>query len=131
MILINVTNARLGKDPQVRTTNSGMKITSVNVAANTRKKDTVWFRLSVFGRGGEGFADKLRKGDVVHFSGSMSINEWTTKDGETRRDLDVAVGDWDFAVGGKRSEETKPQQQVMPAGDGGGAGDGIDDDMPF
>ena len=55
--MLNITAVgRLGKDPELRTTQSGQEITSFSLAVNVFAKGeqrTVWLKCSIWGKRGE------------------------------------------------------------------------------
>src|SRR3990170_2534670 len=63
----------LGRDPEMRYTPSGQAVTNLNVATNrtytdnagNQVKQTVWFRVSVWGKQAEAAHQYLRKGRQV------------------------------------------------------------------
>lgn len=69
----------LGKDPEMRYTPNGKPVTSFTVAANRsyknsdgdQVKDTVWFRVSAWGRTGETCNEYLNTGSKVLVIGRM------------------------------------------------------------
>ena len=80
----------LGKDPQIRYTTNGTAVCTMSVATTVkfpRGKDaagqyiyaekTNWFRAVMFGRNAEFWGIRLKKGDYVHFKGSMMQQEFT------------------------------------------------------
>ena len=83
-------------DPDLKWGQSGTPWCRVNVAVNTRRRtksgewedgDTTFIVLKVFGKLAEKLADVTSKGDSVIATGDLEVDEWTTKDGETRRDV--------------------------------------------
>lgn len=90
---ITVVGGFLGKDPEVRFTPSGTAVCTMSVASTPRKKDgdqwiddkenTVWFRVSQWGKEGEKCADQFRKGDKVIVTGRFSLSTFVNKDNET------------------------------------------------
>lgn len=83
----------LGKDPEVRFTQSGMAITSLNVGCNrpyynqkTGEKEqlTDWVRVVAFGTLAESAGEGLQKGDKVIVVGRQNTRSYDDKDGEKR-----------------------------------------------
>lgn len=132
---------RLGRDPEVRTTNTGTPVMSLNVATNSgygENKTTTWVRASMFGARAEKLAPMLAKGSQVMLTGEMSLREYTTQAGEARTSLELRVSDLVFAGSkpdaAERQEPTRaaatrrrkpadPQPQADQAE--------FDDDIPF
>ncbi len=69
----------LGTDPEMRFTPEGTPVTSFRVASNIRYRDaggelreeTIWFRVSVFGRQAEVANQHLQKGRAVLVEGRL------------------------------------------------------------
>lgn len=90
----------LGRDPELKYTDGGKAIATLNVAvSHGRKKpdgtwadETDWFRVSVFGPAAERAAEKLRKGMKVAVAGRFASRSYE-KDGVTRTSLEVAASE--------------------------------------
>jgi single-strand DNA-binding protein len=70
----------LGRDPEMRYTPSGQAVTNLSVATNrqytgsdgTPIKETIWFRVSVWGKQAETCNQYLRKGSKVLVEGRLT-----------------------------------------------------------
>jgi single-strand DNA-binding protein len=72
----------LGKDAELRTTQSGDKVASFSVAVDHRQgseKSTVWFDCSLFGKRAEALSQYLTKGTRVAVSGDLGTREYNGK----------------------------------------------------
>jgi single-strand DNA-binding protein len=84
----------LGKDPEVRRTQSGEPIVNFSVATsenwrdkNTgeRKEKTEWHRVVIFNEHLAKIAEQyLRKGSKVFVEGQLATRKWTDKDGQEK-----------------------------------------------
>lgn len=121
----NVTIAgRLGKNAELRRTQSGDPVLSFSVAVDDgygQNKRTLWFDCSVWGKRGESLADHLRKGSAVAVSGDLSTREY-----EGKTYLTVRVNELTLQ-GGKQERQS---QQSYAQASGGGPVD-LDDSIPF
>lgn len=81
---------RAGKDADVRMTQSGKHMASVSVAVGAKEK-TTWFKVVGFDKVAMEIA-KIAKGDQAFIQGSIKLNEYTTKSGEKRSELEVMAG---------------------------------------
>lgn len=66
--------ANLGRDPELRYTNTGTAVTNFSLPADVgygEKKDTEWIRVTVFGRQAEVCHEHLRKGSLVSVAGQL------------------------------------------------------------
>lgn len=94
----------------------------------TGKERVSWFaNCRVFGKPAEKFAEVARKGDPVYVTGEPYMEDWTTKDGENRKDFKVFVNTVDVLAwpddGDERPTSSRARQQrteTVP-----------DDDLPF
>ena len=126
----------LGRDAEMRALNDGTPVLSFSVADNQGKdKPSIWWNASLFGKRAESLQQYLTKGQQVTVVGTVSEREFTDKEGNRRKSMDVRVNDLALQ-GGKREEgERQPSraarqpQRSAPAG-GGGFAD-MDDDIPF
>lgn len=85
---------QLGKDSEVRFLSNGDPICSFSVADSQGKdKPTIWWNCSLFGKRAESLQQYLVKGQSVTVVGSVSEREWTDKDGQKRKSMDVRVND--------------------------------------
>ena len=81
---------RLTRDPEIRTTPSGAKVTSFGVATNFRwtdqqgqKKEQVEFHNVVLWRGLADVAERfLKKGSIVYVEGRLQTRSWDGQDGK-------------------------------------------------
>lgn len=125
----------LGKDPELRSTQSGDQVLGFSVGVKQGygdKASTNWFRCSVWGKRGETLHRFLRKGNKVVVQGELTIGSY---DGKPQ--FDVRANEVDFMS----SREDGDQRRDEPRqGSGGGGGDtrgraehpaDLDDDIPF
>ncbi len=144
----------LGKDPDVRYSQSGSTITSVSLATNEKWKDkngetqerTEWHRVKFFGKLAEIAGEYLKKGGQVYVEGSLRTEKYTDKSGVEKYSTDIIANEMQMLGGspggerGERSERPKPG----PASYGGSEAprtggsqapsrvdDFPDDDIPF
>lgn len=90
----------LGKDPEIRYTQSGEPIANFSLATSEKwggkdgekKERTDWHRVEVFGKAAQVCRDYLSKGKPVYVEGSLRYDEWTDKDGNKRNTTKVHVG---------------------------------------
>ena len=89
----------LGRDPEIRTTQSGMKIANLSVATVERWKDrdgnrqekTEWHRVVIFGALAEVAEKYLRKGSKVYIEGKLQTRKWEDKTGQARYSTEVVI----------------------------------------
>jgi single-strand DNA-binding protein len=78
---------RLGRDPEERTTSSGMRVSSFSMATDKYhgsegEKTTEWHRVTVFGKIAELCNQYLKKGSCVCVEGSLQTRTWEKPPGE-------------------------------------------------
>lgn len=102
----------LGRDPELRHTPQGTSVCDFSVATTERRKDkagefqdvTTWFRVTFFGRQAEVAHQYLLKGRQVYVEGTLSLREWTDKDGASRTTLEVRGTEIQFLSPAPESE---------------------------
>src|SRR5277367_6510130 len=139
----------LGKDPEVRSTQSGSKICNLSVATSEswndrqtgeRKERTEWHRVVIFNERLADVAEKyLRKGRKVYVEGALETRKYTDQSGQEKYTtevvlrnfrgeltlLDSARGEEGGAGEGGAYRERAPAPQRATAGaarSGGGGG---------
>jgi single-strand DNA-binding protein len=122
----------LGRDAEVNTTKSGQSVLSATVACSMGfgdKKQTMWFRVSLFGKRAEGkLSDYLLKGTQVYVSGELTVRDYE-KDGVKNYSLEVMANTLDLVGKRDNSQQSAPQQSRQAASKP--ADDFGDDQIPF
>jgi single-strand DNA-binding protein len=125
----------LGKDAEVKVTQSGMSVCSFSVAVKSGygdKQKTTWANCALFGKRAEGqLPQYLTKGAQVAISGELTLDEWEGKDGTTQKSLKVNVDDLDLIGGVGSNTQTPAQRQPQQAPAAPAPGDDGFDDIPF
>ncbi len=88
---------RLGRDPEVRYTQSGQAVASLNIATDEsytaqdgqRVDRTEWHRASVWGKQAEFCGNYLSKGRLVMVEGSLQTRKWQDKQGQDRYSTEI------------------------------------------
>ena len=101
----------LGRDADLRTTQNGTSVCSMNVAVNRRVKKggtyqdhTDWFRVALFGKRAEAIAPHLTKGTMVQATGAVECKVWTPDNGEPRAQMEVIAITFELLGGGGKRE---------------------------
>ncbi|MDF1553107.1 MAG: single-stranded DNA-binding protein [Deferrisomatales bacterium] len=112
----------LGKDPEVRYTQSGSAVANFSLATTERRKQgeewtdhTEWHNIVVFGKTAENCGQYLQKGSQVYLEGRIQTRKWDDKDGNTKYMTEIVAFDIQFL------SRTKGQGE---GGGGGGYGGG-------
>lgn len=131
----------LGRDPEVRRTQSGDPIANLRVATSEtwtqngeRKERTEWHTVVIFGKLAEVAEKYLRKGSKVYLEGQLQTRKWQDQSGADRYSTEVVLQGFNgklVMLDGKGERDDGP---VMDRGQRGGAGyssAGLDDEIPF
>jgi single-strand DNA-binding protein len=81
----------LTRDPETRHTTQGSQVTKFDIAVNDRSRGkenetTMFIRIETWNKTAEIAAQYLAKGSTVLVEGRLKIDEYTTKEGQKRRD---------------------------------------------
>lgn len=141
----------LGRDPEVRNTQSGGQIVHLSVATSEtwndrqsgeRRERTEWHRVVIFSQPlGDVARQYLRKGSKVYLEGQLQTRKWTDQDGRDRYTTEVVLGGYrgqltmlDSRGGGGGEfgapDPGAPMDEPSPAREPA-AGADIDDEIPF
>jgi single-strand DNA-binding protein len=145
----------LGRDPEIRTTQDGTKITHLSVAttdtwrdrtSGERRERTEWHRIVIFNEKLGEVAEKyLRKGSKVYLEGALQTRKWTDQSGQDRYTTEVVLqryrgemtmldprggGEYGGGGGGSGGDFGGGSGGGPSSGGGEPAGD-LDDEIPF
>lgn len=150
-----VMTGNLTRDPELRSTPSGMSVCSLRIACNTRRKGASgewedkpnYFDVTVWGAQGENCARFLTKGRPIALDGRLEWREYQTQDGQKRQAVDIIADSVQFLGGrddagaggngfsGPRQEMTGGSDVPIDSGDFQAApaptSGAADDDIPF
>jgi single-strand DNA-binding protein len=145
-----VLTGNLTRDPELRSTQSGMSVCSLRVACNTRRKGASgdwedkpnYFDVTVWGAQGENCARYLSKGRPVAVDGRLEWREFEDREGNKRQAIDIIADAVQFlssprdeGAGGNgfsaRSDIPVDTNDFAAAPAGGGSSSPADDDIPF
>ncbi len=137
---------RLGSDPEVRNLESGSVVANFNIATSEKYKNksgelveqTEWHRLELWENQAKIAQQYLKKGDQVYVEGKLRTEEYTDKDGVSRRSTKVRVTTLTLLGGGKGGEKSEESNYSTPSSAVSSPnianepiGDSVDDDLPF
>ena len=137
----NITiTGQLGKDAETRYLPNGDPVASFSVAdSQGKEKPTIWWNCQLFGKRAESLAPYLVKGQAVTVTGNVTEREYTDKNGNKRKSMDVRVSEIALQGGKRESEAPAPQQRQAqaprpaprPAPTPAGEFSDMDDSIPF
>lgn len=129
---------RLGKDPDVRYTQSNTAVANMSIATSERFKDksgewkekTEWHKVVAWGRTAEVCQEYLSKGSQVFIEGSLQTNKWEDKDGNTRYTTEIKT--FRMQMLDSKSDSNRQSGGKQPVSSNVNLDDeDIDDDLPF
>ena len=96
----------LTKDPELRTTQTGISVCSFSVAVNKpltkaqrdagQQAQAKYYRVSAWRELGENCAKYLAKGRKVYISGTVDVSTYTGNDGAVHANLEVTANEVEF-----------------------------------
>jgi len=91
----------VGKDPEIRATQSGSKLASFSIATSKRWKDkqtqeykdkTEWHKIVIFGEGLTSIVEKyVKKGSKIYIEGELQTRKWEDQDGKDRYTTEIVL----------------------------------------
>ena len=91
----------LGRDPEIRSMQSGSKMASFSIATSKRWKDkntqeqkekTSWHNIVVFGDGLVDIVEKyVKKGSKIYVEGELQTRKWQDKEGNDRYTTEIIL----------------------------------------
>jgi single-strand DNA-binding protein len=145
----------LGKDPEVRTLNSGDKVVNLTLATSEtwrdknsgeRKEKTEWHRIVIFNDNLAKVAESyLKKGAKVYVEGSLQTRKWTDNSGVEKYSTEIVLQKFRGELtmldgrsgGGDEREEGgygggfQPATRAQPSGPRETFSADLDDEIPF
>jgi len=118
----------LGRDPEIRSTQDGMKIANLSLATSEtwrdrnsgeRRERTEWHRVVIFNEKLCEVAEKyLRKGSKVYIEGALQTRKWTDQSGVEKYTTEVVL------------QRFRGELTMLDGRQDGGGGGGYSDDGP-
>ena len=143
----------LGRDPEIRSTQDGMRIANLSLATsenwrdkNTgeRREKTEWHRVAIFNDRLVDVVEKyLRKGSKIYVEGQLQTRKWTDQNGQDRYTTEVVLQRYRGELtmldsrGGGGGDFSAEEPSGGFSGGGGGSSGGqsfggdLDDEIPF
>lgn len=108
----------LTKDPELRTTRTGINVCQFTVAVNRKNKaegqpEADYFQVTAWRERGELCAKFLLKGRKVCVIGPVSVRTYTGNDGITRAQLEVTADEVEF-LSPKPDEGSQAERNEIP-----------------
>lgn len=123
----------VGKDPEIRTTQSGGKIASLTIATSEswkdrnsgeRKERTEWHRVAIMSAPLAEVVEKyVKKGSKLYLEGQLQTRKWTDQSGQDRYTTEIVISgfggqlvmlDGRSSDGGSSAPAPQPQPRPQP-----------------
>lgn len=131
MLNVVVLMGRLTKEPELRTTNNGVSVTSFTVAVNrnySKENQTDFINCVAWRNNAEFITKYFNKGQMIAIKGELHQRTFTDKDGNKRTAYDVVVESASFC--GNREESKEPDIDYQNTSEFEEISMG-DEDLPF
>ena len=128
MVNFTIVQGRLVKDPELRTTNSGVSVINFTIAWNKKLNDENERSLYIDCEAWRGTADLIskyfKKGNEIVVEGELYTNTYQNENGENRHQIRLLVDQVHFTFGNSKQEQTeKKENKTLTPVD--------DDNLPF
>lgn len=120
---------RVGKDPEIRTTQDGLKIANIRLATSESWKDknsgekrerTEWHAVCVFADALSGIVEKyVKKGDLLYVEGQIQTRKWQDQSGQDRYSTEIVLkgyGDRLDMLSSPNGNGSRPQETDFNGG---------------
>jgi single-strand DNA-binding protein len=139
----------LGRDPEVRSFQSGGKVVNLRIATSEswtdkasgeRKERTEWHAITIYNEGLAKIAEQyLRKGSTVYIEGQLETRKWQDQAGADKYTTEIVLrafrGELTLLGGkpeGDREERNEPSREAKSAdASQRSARADLDDEIPF
>jgi single-strand DNA-binding protein len=149
----------LGRDPEIRSTQDGLRIANLSLATSEtwrdkasgeRKEKTEWHRVAIFNDRLVDVVEKyVKKGAKLYIEGQLQTRKWTDKEGQERYTTEIVLGRFNGQLtmldgrsggegfSGSADDDVAPAPRAAASGGmsrGGGrapASQDLDDEIPF
>lgn len=113
----------LGRDAEVKFTQGGTAVATLNLATqekwknkqNEMQEKTEWHRVVVWGKTAENLGEYLVKGKQIYVEGKLQTRQWEDKDGQKRYTTEIRADEIRLLGGGggnrRQDHEEAPQQE--------------------
>ena len=110
---------RLGNDPEMRYTPSGVAVTTFRLAvsrpprADSTEQETDWLNVVTFGKVAENVAQYLDKGALVGIEGRVQSRTWEGQDGQRQYRVEINARSVQF-LESRQEAERRRGGRAMP-----------------
>lgn len=113
---------RLTRDPESRSTSTGMSVAEFSIAVDKKKrndgeKEANFFKVKAFGRSADFVTQYLTKGRLVAIDGRLDYRKWQDKEGNNRETIEIIADDVQGLDRPREDEISKPKN-ILAEDDG-------------
>lgn len=119
----------VGRDPEIRNTQTGKLVANLSVATSSGSGDnkkTEWHRIVLWEKSAEIAQSYVQKGTLVLIKGMLQTRKWTDQAGVEKYSTEVVVGGWGSSIRTLKDGADAKQEAATQGGSGV-----VDDDIPF
>lgn len=136
----------LGRDPEIRTLETGVKVATFSLAtteayrdnSNQWQEQTEWHNIVLWRYNAEKAESSLKKGMQVYIEGKLRTRQWTDQNQNTRYTTEI-IGDKVLILTRREGDANRapfPSEQEMPVSSSNAMPDPVlppkvEDDLPF
>ena len=121
---------RVGNDPEMRYTASGVAVTQLRLATDRVRKggetETDWHGIVVWDKLAEAVAEYVQKGQRLYVAGRLAQNSWESDDGQRRYRTEIHAQEVVFLDSARNSGNGDTNPGNAPT-----TGQSFQDDSPF
>ncbi len=133
----------LGKDPEIRTMQSGKKVASFPLATSEswmdktsgeRRERTQWHNIVVFNEGLANVVERfLKKGGKIYLEGQLETRKWQGKEGEDKYTTEIVLRPFngEILMLDNKKEDGAGAASSGPAPEQAPPHDGLEDEIPY
>ena len=136
----------LGRDPEIRTLNSGDRVANLRIATSEqwrdkatgeRKEKTEWHAVVIFNENIVKVAENyLKKGSTVYVEGALQTRKWTDQQGVEKYNTEIVLKPFNGVLtmlGGKPQDDGGSRRDTQSNNTHSGQRESYDlnDDIPF
>jgi single-strand DNA-binding protein len=134
---------RLGRDPEMRSTNDGKEIANFNLATteswkdkftNEKKEKTEWHKVVCFNEGlVRVIKEYVKKGTRLYLEGQLQTRKWTDKDNQEKYTTEVVLQGYNTSLIllSSNSNTASVEQGNHQSSTSTADYDDLDDEIPF
>ena len=112
---------RLGQDPELKYTPSGVAVATLSIATNTswkgqdgaQNENTEWHRVVVWRKLAETIEKYAKKGNRVYVEGRLVTRSWQDKDGNKRYTTEIQADNMQF-LESRTARDVEPGEEETP-----------------